>query len=256
MEDRQVLLALIKQNSEKINGIVASNSEANRVKDNERLVNTAINFCFCADSNCDYVKDFKYKIDELGLLRLYVLQNDIMSKIFGIKKIDFKYFLRDCKSMVDDFRYNERYKDYFSGEFEYKHLVPTRKEFMFGVHAKEPIKSLKKSEYNKISDSEKIQTLKNITNRAYNVYVRNVNSIDVKFVSYEKFEKNLNFGDMNELIKESNNKEVSDYPKENAIRREYEEIEIQDITYETKENLTKQDNGYYYDDGGQGYLFE
>ena len=256
MDNRKALLALIKQNSEKINGIVASNSDAKSLHENEKVVNTAINFCFCEDSGCNYVKDFRYKIDDLSLFRLFVLQNDVLDKIYDIKKLDFNFFIKDCKNMVRDYKYGERYKEYFPGsKFEYKHLVEKRKEFMFDVKGREPIKPLTKAESDRVTYKQKYDALKEVTETAYKIYLRHVNSKDVNLVSYEKFETNINYGDMNKLIKGKDNMEYEDntYSPDDAIEREKDENDIDEITNDTSKELSK-DNDYYYDEGGQGYL--
>ena len=251
MDNRKALLALIKQNSDKINGIVASNSEKGKVVENEKTVNSAINFSICIDSDCYYVKNFRYKVDDLSLLRLYVLQNDILAKMFTIKQLDFKFFLKDCKTLVQDYKDNERYKDYFpNSPFEYKRLVNERKEFLFTARGREPIKPLTKAESDRITYKQKYDALKETTKKAYDIYLKNVDNKEINFVSYETFENNINYGDMNKLMKGKDNMEYEDtYLPDDAKQTIQDEKDIEEISNETKSideiEVFERDNDQY-----------
>lgn len=247
MDNRQVLLSLIRQNYKKISGIVNSESDTKKVKENEKLVNSAINYNFFADSRLDYVKDYRLLINDMSLFKFFVMQNDIINKMFKYKNLDFKYFLKDCRDLIDNYKYDMINRKYISGKFEYEKLVPERAVFNFDIKGAPRIKELTKSEYKSITDKEKVQVLYDLTT---SLYLKGIN----EKVTFKDFVKDINYGEYNESVndllfaKETHKEQTAS--SDNKIEQERKKLN------KYSENVIKNESGYYYgEESKQGYLF-
>ncbi len=256
-ENRQVLFSLIRQNYKTIRSLVKENSDEDKFKENIKLVNRAINDSFFSQNGIDEVKDFRYLMDEISMFKFFVMQNDAISQMLMDKKNNLKGFFRDCKDMVDNFRYDRAFCKYNGLIFEYHKLVPQKYCFSHQANGAPRLKELTKAEYDSIDEMEKVDTLVSVTLDSYARYKKRY---DTRMPLYS-FASDLNYGEYRKgvldiidcLVREEKNKE-SELSSLIAIPEPKKRVRKKKEKHH--EQVIQNAEGYYFgEESDQGYLF-